>query len=268
MVGFDVNFDRRGSGSPLVLLHGIGHRWQAWLPVLDQLAEQHDVIAVDLPGFGLSPGMPDGLGHDLPDSMRILRMIFEQLGVERPHVAGNSLGGLLSIEAASQNLVTSATALSPAGFWTNRDRTRALTILRGLRASALAPAPATALLLGNKRLRVAALATLYAHPERIDRLSAAGDMAALRGSSSFVPTMRHGRHFGPWHGEPPTVPLTIAWGDRDRILPPRQAQLAAQLLPAAHHITLPDCGHVPMTDNPTLVAQTILDTCAQRPFPR
>lgn len=256
-----INFDRRGSGSPLVLLHGIGHRWQAWRPVLDQLARRHDVIAVDMPGFGLSPGMPDGLGHDLPDSMRMLKMIFEELGVERPHLAGNSLGGLISVEAASQGLVASATALSPAGFWTNRDRTRALTMLRGIRAGAMAPAPARALLLANDRLRAATLSALYAHPERIDRRSAAGDMAALRGSSSFVPTMRHGRRFGSWHGVPPTVPVTIAWGDQDRILPPRQAQRAARLLPAAHHVTLPGCGHVPMSDDPDLVSKIILDTC-------
>ncbi|HEY1966958.1 MAG TPA: alpha/beta hydrolase, partial [Pseudonocardia sp.] len=56
---------------------------------------------------------------------------------------------------------------------------------------------------------------------------------------------------------------TIAWGDHDRILPPRQAQRAARLLPAAHHLPLPGCGHVPMSDDPELVAKVILDTCAR-----
>jgi pimeloyl-ACP methyl ester carboxylesterase len=256
-----VNFERRGAGSPLVLLHGIGHRWQAWLPVLDRLAERHDVIAVDMPGFGLSPAMPPNLGHDLPSSMPMLKMIFETLGVRRPHVAGNSLGGLISVEAAARGLVSSATALSPAGFWTPRDRVRALAVLRGIRAGAMAPAPARALILRNPRLRAGALGSLYAHPERISRSEAAGDMAALRTSSSFNPTMRAGRGFGAWDGPPPEVPVTIAWGDRDRILPPRQAQRAARLLPAAHHVRLPGCGHVPMPDDPELVAAVILDTC-------
>jgi pimeloyl-ACP methyl ester carboxylesterase len=256
-----INFDRRGSGSPLVLLHGIGHRWQAWRPVLDRLAERHDVVAVDLPGFGLSPPVPDGISHDLGGSMEILDMIFQELGVQRPHVAGNSLGGLISVEAASRGMVASATALSPAGFWTNRDKTRALAMLRVIRAGALAPTPTHALLLGNARLRAATLSTLYAHPERIDQISAAGDMAALRGSTSFNPTMRAGREFSGWQGSAPTVPVTIAWGEKDRILPPRQAQRAARLLPAAHHVTLPHCGHVPMSDDPDLVAKVILDTC-------
>jgi pimeloyl-ACP methyl ester carboxylesterase len=185
-----INFDRRGSGSPLVLLHGIGHRWQAWQPVLDQLAEHHDVISVDLPGFGLSPAMPQGLGHDLASSPVLLKMIFETLGIDRPHIAGNSLGGLISIEAASQGIVASATALSPAGFWTNRDKNRALTMLRAIRTGARIPAPARAVLLRNARLRALSLSTLYAHPERIDRINATGDLAALRKSTSFTPTIQ------------------------------------------------------------------------------
>ena len=44
----DIVFERRGDGPPLLLMHGIGHRWQAWEPVLDLLAAERDVIAVDL----------------------------------------------------------------------------------------------------------------------------------------------------------------------------------------------------------------------------
>lgn len=258
----NINIERRGSGSPLVLLHGIGHRWQAWRPVLDRLAAHHDVIAMDLPGFGLSPAAPPQFPHNLVGSIAMLRQVFADLGLDRPHVAGNSLGGLLSVEMAAQGMVASATALSPAGFWDPRDRARALRILRGIRASAFAPGPVRALLTGNARLRTIGLATLYVHPERIDRRSAIGDMAALRGSTSFTPTLRAGRTVA-WEGAQPTAPLTIAWGDRDRILPVRQAARAAALLPDAHHVVLPDCGHVPMIDNPELVADTILATCAR-----
>jgi pimeloyl-ACP methyl ester carboxylesterase len=256
----DVNVDRRGSGSPLVLLHGIGHRWQAWRPVLDELAQRHEVIALDMPGFGRSPAMPPDIPHDLPGSMRMLQAVFDELGVSRPHMAGNSLGGLIAIEAASRGLAASTTALSPAGFWKDRDRKRALAILRALRAAALAPAPIRSLVLDNPRLRRAALRVLYAHPERIGRISAIGDMEALRGSVSFAPTMRAALGFA-WHGTPPRVPVTIAWGERDYLLPLRQAQRAARLLPAAHHVVLADCGHVPMSDNPGLVAKVIADTC-------
>jgi pimeloyl-ACP methyl ester carboxylesterase len=57
---------------------------------------------------------------------------------------------------------------------------------------------------------------------------------------------------------PRDVPVTIAWGTRDRLLPPAQARIARQRLPQARFIALPGCGHVPMTDNPELVASVIL----------
>lgn len=259
----EVNYERRGTGSPLVLVHGIGHRWQAWTPVLDRLAEQHDVIAIDLPGFGRSAPMPAGREHDLPSTMAVLGEVFDQLGVQSPHIAGNSLGGLIAVEAAAQGLVASATALSPAGFWVdNKDRFRALATLKLLRTGAVAPRPFGRALTGSPLLRKASLGVLYAHPERVDVRSARGDMAALRSAPAFNPTLRTGRTFS-WTGPEPTVPLTIAWAERDKVLPLRQAARAKELLPNAHHVTLPGCGHVPMIDEPELVARTILDTCAR-----
>jgi pimeloyl-ACP methyl ester carboxylesterase len=259
----DVNYERRGTGSPLVLVHGIGHRWQAWNPVLDRLAEQHDVIAIDLPGFGRSAPMPDGLAHDLPATMTVLGQIFDQLGLKSPHIAGNSLGGLIAVEAAARGLVASSTALSPAGFWLDgKDRVRALGTLKLLRTGAVAPRPLGRALTGNRLLRKASLGVLYAHPERIDVRSARGDLAALRSAPGFNPTLRTGRTFS-WTGPEPTVPLTIAWAELDRILPLHQAARARELLPNAHHVTLAGCGHVPMIDDPELVARTILDTCAR-----
>jgi pimeloyl-ACP methyl ester carboxylesterase len=255
-VKYDINYERRGAGSPLVLLHGIGHRWQAWKPVLDLLAEHHDVIAIDLPGFGRSAPMPPFAEHDLPSTMTVLAGIFDQLGVGAPHVAGNSLGGLIAVEAASRGIVSSATALSPAGFWQGRDRVRALATLKLLRAGAVAPRPFGHALTGNKLLRSASLGVLYAHPERIDVRDARGDMAALRAAPAFNPTLRTGRDFV-WTGPQPRVPLTVAWAEKDRILPVGQAKRAAEQLPSANHVLLPGCGHVPMIDDPERVAATI-----------
>lgn len=114
-------YARVGAGEPLLLLHGIGHHRQAWDPVVDILATERDVIAVDLPGFGQSSALPPGLPHDLPTTNAVLGAFCAALGLDRPHVAGNSLGGLLALGLGHENLVRSVTALSPAGFWT-RDR--------------------------------------------------------------------------------------------------------------------------------------------------
>jgi pimeloyl-ACP methyl ester carboxylesterase len=118
---------RKGSGEPLVLIHGIGHRRQAWDPVLDRLAESYDVIALDLAGFGESAPYPDGTAYSMDNACRILVDNFEEWGISRPHVVGNSLGGAIALELGARGLARSVTALSPAGFFRNvADRAVAL----------------------------------------------------------------------------------------------------------------------------------------------
>ncbi|HKB31549.1 MAG TPA: alpha/beta fold hydrolase [Streptosporangiaceae bacterium] len=131
-----LNYERRGSGPPLVLLHGIGHRWQAWEPVLDRLAAEHDVIAVDLPGFGGSPPLSGASG--IADIAAALTAFFGQLGLDQPHVAGNSLGGALALGLTAGGHVSSATALSPAGFWVRWELRWGLGVLVVLRRTCAA----------------------------------------------------------------------------------------------------------------------------------
>src|ERR1700761_1548896 len=111
-----LNHRRSGTGEPLLLVHGIGSRWQMWEPVMERLAQDYDVIAVDLPGFGASPMPPPGTPPGIDSQVALVSEFLGQLGVERPHVAGNSMGGLLALEMATRGLARSATALSPAGF--------------------------------------------------------------------------------------------------------------------------------------------------------
>jgi pimeloyl-ACP methyl ester carboxylesterase len=101
---------------------------------------------------------------------------------------------------------------------------------------------------------------LVAHPSRLSPERAFGDTLALRDASSFGSLARGAAGYE-FRGRP-RVPVTIAWGTRDRILLPRQAERAARRMPAARHVTLPRCGHVPMSDAPELVASIILATTA------
>lgn len=257
----EVAFERRGNGSPLVLLHGIGHRWQAWAPVLDALAEHHDVIAIDLPGFGASPLLSDGRGYDMPNAVQSCAEIFEDMGLDRPHVAGNSLGAVLSLELASRGLVSSATALAPAGFWTPRDRAWALRVLSMIRSTGRAPSWLRAATIRNRYFRMAAGCLLYGHPSRMTAEIMLDDLVSMVGSPAFDLVAAAGRDYV-FAAPAPTVPTTVAWGTRDRILWPRQARLAAELLPRARHVWLHRAGHVPMIDEPEQVASLILATCA------
>ena len=257
----EVVYERRGAGSPLVLLHGIGHRWQAWEPVLDLLAAHHDVIAVDLPGFGQSPLAADR-DYNMAGAVSMTAELFSSLGLDRPHVAGNSLGGVLSIELASAGLVRSATALAPAGFWTARDRAWALGVLTALRSSARAPLGIRSAFVRAKLTRMLGASLLYGRPSRLAADIVLADLASFATSPAFDLVARAGRNYV-YASPAPTVPVTVVWGARDRILWPRQARRAAQLLPAATHVMLPRCGHVPMSDDPTRVADLILTTCSR-----
>ncbi|WP_411070499.1 alpha/beta fold hydrolase [Streptomyces sp. cmx-4-25] len=252
-------YERRGSGEPLLLLHGIGHHWQAWEPVLDVLAAERDVIAVDLPGFGASDGLPEGAPYGLSGVVPVLGAFCGALGVERPHVAGNSLGGLLALELGREGLVRSVTALSPAGFWTEAERRYAFGTLRAMRGAALSlPVPVIERLSRTPAGRTALTSTIYARPARRSPEAVVAETLALRGATGFHQTLAAGRTVL-FRDDVPEVPVTVAWGTRDRLLLRRQGVRAKRALPGARLVRLPGCGHVPMNDDPALVARVILD---------
>ena len=117
-----INHHREGAGRPLVLLHGIGLRWQIFAPVIARLAGDFDVIACDSPGFGSSPPLPAGVKPTIPAYADAFERFFAEDGLQRPHVAGNSMGGAIALELARRGAIASATAISPAGFWTDAER--------------------------------------------------------------------------------------------------------------------------------------------------
>ncbi|WP_435971291.1 alpha/beta fold hydrolase [Streptomyces sp. Qhu_M48] len=252
-------YERRGAGEPLLLLHGIGHHWQAWEPVLGILAAERDVIAVDLPGFGASDELPEGCPYDLSTIGRVLGAFTGALGVERPHVAGNSLGGLLALQLAKEGLVRSVTALSPAGFWSEGERRYAFVTLRAMRGAARSmPLPVIERLSRTPAGRTVLTGSIYARPGRRSPEAVYAETLALRGATGFRETLDAGGSVR-FRDDLPTVPVTVAWGSRDRLLPPRQGVRAKHTLPGARLVRLPGCGHVPMNDDPALVARVVLD---------
>jgi pimeloyl-ACP methyl ester carboxylesterase len=254
----DIVFERRGDGPPLLLMHGIGHRWQAWEPVMDLLAAERDVIAVDLPGFGSSPPLPSGMPYDLGSVVTVLGEFVDKLGLDRPHMAGNSLGGLFALEAADRGLARSVTALSPAGFFTPMELRYAAAVLRACRAGAGVPPTLMRWLARSPRRRNLMFGMIYGRPDLIDVEVLLADAAAMHGAVGFAPTLRAGRG-STFHGTLRDVPATIAWGTRDRLLRAGQAVRAQQNLPNARFVWLRGCGHVPMADDPKQVARVLLE---------
>lgn len=245
-----------------MLVHGIGSRWQMWEPVIDRLAEHHEVIALDLPGFGASAMPPPGTPPGIASQIALVADFLAQLGLERPHVAGNSMGGLLALEMAGRGLVRSATALSPAGFASRTEMAygRASLWLSVRLARGLAGHADT--LFATAAGRKLGLSLFLAHPERLTAAEAAENTRALARAPWFDETLPALRAYHFPEDEEIHVPVTIAWGAKDRLLLPRQARRAAAAIPRARVLLLEGCGHVPTWDDPEQVARVILDGAA------
>ncbi|HEX4812200.1 MAG TPA: alpha/beta fold hydrolase [Nonomuraea sp.] len=252
----ELAFERRGSGPPLILIHGIGHHWQAWSPVLDRLAASHTVIALDLPGFGASRGLPAGTPYTAESLADAVESFCALLGVREPAVAGNSLGGYIALELAARGVARRATALSPAGFWSRGELLYCQAVLRAVRASARSmPYDRAVRTAENRVLRAVSAGLLVARPSRLEPAALVAATRALAASTGFDETLESFGGLMP--PAPPKTPVAIAWGEHDRLLPRRQAVRAARWSGQRVKL-LKGCGHLPMSDDPELVARVIL----------
>jgi pimeloyl-ACP methyl ester carboxylesterase len=245
---------RTGDGPPIVLLHGIGLDRAVWDPVVPLLAREHEVIAVDLPGFGASAALGG------TPSVEALAEAVESLGLEHPHVAGNSLGGGVALELGRRGWAGSVCALSPIGFATGRERAYARVFLNTVHAMASALDGHAETAYGGPIRRTALAGLIMSRPWNVPAGAAAHmnhTTAQAPGWDATLPAVTS------WRPAMPACRTTIAWAEKDRLLlAGRQAPRARRWLPEARHVTLHGCGHVPMWDDPEQVAQAILDARA------
>jgi pimeloyl-ACP methyl ester carboxylesterase len=262
----DLAYDRRGSGEPLVLLHGLGSRRKAWRPVVELVAQEREVLNVDLPGFGESP--PDAAGTKLTvsDHADRVQRFFAEVGVEHPHVGGNSMGGGIALELGRRGTVRTVTAFSPIGLWGRPGQAWCRWALRVSYEGGRRTPDSTPRSVNLAVSRLGLFVTSFGRPFKApaeEVLSTREDGLAAPG---FLDALTYGldyRFQDP--GGLRDVPLTIAWGRRDVLLPFwTQAPRAMRALPWARHRTLPRCGHVPFYDDPELCAAVLLEGSAPR----
>jgi pimeloyl-ACP methyl ester carboxylesterase len=247
-----IHFERGGAGEPLLLIHGLGGSARIWNPVFDRLAAERDVIALDLPGFGESPELPDGLRPTAANLAAAISGLFDELAVERPHVAGNSLGAWVGLELAKAGDAASVCCLSPAGLWRRPLGPRRFDSRRlGLRLRPLLPA-----LLRSPRARRALLGSTLAHPERLTREEATGLVLDWLRSTGYDAANQEMRSSVFEHPELVTVPTTVAWGAEDRLI---AAPRPERMPPGARYLVLDGCGHTATWDAPELIAELLLE---------
>lgn len=260
-----VRHVRGGTGPTVVLVHGLGSRHEVFEPLSALLTSTHEVIAVDLPGFGGSEPDPRVTPGPVGYADWLVAFLAER-GVERPHVVGSSMGGAVALELGRRGAACAVTAFAPAGFWGRPGRVWAQVLLTTLRAVARPLLPVLPRLARTGAGRAALVGAVVGRPSRLHPeavvhqvrgLVAAPGFAAARDSFAGydpVPTPGDRRNLD-------GVPVTIAWGTRDVVLWHRtQSRRARAVLPGARHVDLPGCGHLPFSDDAALCADVVRAT--------
>lgn len=251
-----INVIELGEGPPLLLVHGLSGSWPNWLEQIPVFAETRRVVAVDLPGFGHSPMPREPIS--ISGYARTLDALLDTLEIDAAAVVGNSMGGFVSAELAINfpQRVERLVLVSPAGLSTynHRGATRALPSLR--RAERIVAAYAGWIaahadtVARRPGLRNATLGFVTAHPSRLPGPVAAEQVRGA-GKPGFLQGLQANLNYDFRHrlGEI-ACPTLIVWGDRDRVITPRDAEVYAELIPGSRKVVFEDTGHMAMLERP------------------
>ncbi|TGE12610.1 alpha/beta fold hydrolase [Hymenobacter elongatus] len=265
----NMHYIRRGTGRPLLLLHGLGGSWRSWSPIFETLAAERDVIAVDLPGFGNTPPLSGDVSiRTLADAVTSFLRQHDLLGID---AVGSSMGARLVLELARRGGVVGAVvSLDPGGFWRGWEIPFFYASVAGSIRLIRALQPALPTLTRSPVSRTLLFAQFSARPWRIAPQVALDELRSFAAAPSFdelLYTLAYGER---QQGAPAgsiTEPLVIAWGRQDRVCLPRQAPRAVALFPGAHLHWFDACGHFPQWDAPQSTVRLILQVTGREQLP-
>ena len=245
-----------GSGTPILLLHGLGGTRGYWQRTLELLSGRARPIALDLPGFGASDA-PTG-GFALDSASDRLAEALRALGGAPAVVCGHSLGGPLAVrfalrhpDAVTRLVLVAPSGLAPAPAWQHR-AIRALPLYGLLQRSPLAW---ERWLLPLAPLRRAALVPLVERPASVDPAVVGRLVEGARAARELraAAALSLGTGFAE-EARQVAAPIAAIWGDRDRMVPAADAEALLRAVPSATIDILPACGHMPMIERPEAFA--------------
>ncbi|HEX4855476.1 MAG TPA: alpha/beta hydrolase [Limnobacter sp.] len=251
--GFVVPYLEGGNGEPLVLIHGFGGSKDNFNRVARHLTDYYTVYAIDVPGFGGSTRVMDA-DYMINTQADRVHEIIEKLGLQKPHIGGNSMGGWISGAYAAKypDNVASVWFLAPAGLVESRkseviqkfEKTGEIMLTAGNRKDFekivdtvmyQRPAFAPGFVVEAMAARAAADQPLHKRIYK-DFKTAPSDLAnALKNSTYRGPGL-------------------IVWGRQDRVLHVDGAAELKAAMPGFDLILMDKVGHVPMMEQPEQVA--------------
>lgn len=249
---------------PLLLLHGVSMSAGVWDPVVPLLADRFDLIVPTVAGHRGGPAYSGTA--TISALVDATEKVLDERGLDTVHVAGNSMGGWMSIELARRGRARSVCALAPAGFWTvgTPDETSATAKVRRVRQLAIRTRGIMPPLLRFAAVRQAVLKEAAEHADRLTQAQAVEgmrDMVECTVADDLLLAIKE--QVAPL--DPLPCPVTIALAEKDRIFPPATyGAVARQRLPQARFVDLPGVGHVPMIDDPALSARVIAEAATAR----
>jgi len=252
--GAQLNYVDIGSGDehPIVFIHGLGGQWQNWLENIPRFAQGRRVIAVDLPGFGLSPMPPEQISIEFYG--RVVADLCDQLGLGPCVLVGNSMGGYIASELAIKRpeLVERLMLISAAGV-SQMDMAKR-PVMAVTKAVGLATAMTVAQLRSvarRPRLRHWALLLVARYPGRLEADFAFEGLMKGTGKPGFVDAMRGCLEYDLRDSLPSIgCPTLVVWGDKDMTIPVADADKFTDLIKGSRKLIMEDTGHVSMAERP------------------
>ena len=250
VAGLRVRYVRAGSGPAVVLVHGFASSIYTWKDVIPELARSHDVVALDLPGFGASDQPADLRWAALPEAVLGLT---NRLGIPRVSLVGNSLGGAVALMLAldHRDRVERLVLVDSAGFnLAPADRPFVVRLAGSPAGRSVEWLPVRRLLVGLA-LRQVFHDDRLVTPERVEEylapMARPGALAALRSL-----TASQGRESAgfPRRIRDVAVPTLIVWGREDRWIPLDQGRRFEDAIPGSRLVVIDDCGHTPQEELP------------------